>query len=92
MKRLLLILAAVGLFCMAVEQAQAHNYYAYGPHCRAWAYHHVPPPAARVIVTPPAVVVPAPPPRTVYRYYNDSPASGFLFHYQGRRVAVDIGL
>jgi hypothetical protein len=90
MRRVALILATLGILCLAVGQAQAHVYHhGYG------GYHHgyygpvvVRPP---VWVAPPVVVRP----RVVYPpvypsgCYYDYPSSGF--YYQGPRVSVGVG-
>jgi hypothetical protein len=86
MKRVALIAAIVGLFCVAVGQAQAHHPYYKHP----GYYHH-----GEVVVRQPVVVnrpvmvieqMPPPPPPCYYYY---GPARGF--YYQGRGLSIGVG-
>lgn len=89
MRRFALMLATLGILCVAASQVQAHDYHHghggyhrsyYGPamvYPRVWA--------------PPAVIVRAPvyPPVYGYRYCAPRPSSGF--YYQGRGVSIGVG-
>lgn len=90
MKRVALILAVVGILCVSVGAAEAHNYH-YGHHG-----HHGPVVVhPRVWVPPPVVVRPRVVYPPVYRYdygygYYDCPPS-FGFQYHGNRVSIGVG-
>lgn len=89
MKRFALILAALGILCVAVGQAQAHPYY-YGHGAYHGAYYRpvvVRPP----IVVAPRVVVPVPAYPPVYSPYCYYPDPGYGFYYRGPGVSVGVG-
>jgi hypothetical protein len=89
MRRVALILATLGILCLAAGQLQAHEYH-HGHHGYPghYAYYRAP-----VVVRAAPVVVPyvAYPPvcRPWPYYYYPAPASGF--YYQGRGLSIGIG-
>jgi hypothetical protein len=91
MRRVLMILAVLGILGLAAGQAQAHGYY-YHP-----AYHHGYYGYYAPVVVRPAVVVPVAPPGYYsayppvygYRYYAPCPRYGV--YYQGRGLSIGIG-
>ena len=92
MKRVLLILATLGILCFAGSQAQANGYhghggYYYGGH---HGYHHGPVVVRSPWVAPPVIVrVPAYPPVYAPRCYYPGPSYGF--YYQGRGLSIGVG-
>ena len=88
MRRIALMLAILGILCVAAGQVQAHEYhYVYGHH-HGWC---VP-----VVVRPhvwvgPRAVIPVPVARPVYPYgcYYPGPACGV--YYQGRGLSIGVG-
>ncbi len=102
MKRVTLMLAVLGLLCVAAGRAQGHDFhYAYGPH-----YGYYAPVVRGPIAVAPRVVVPVRvAPRVVYRpvygyypypycvpspyYYGPSPYYGF--YYQSGGVSLTVG-
>jgi hypothetical protein len=90
MRRIALILATLGILCVAVSQVQAHGYHhGYGGYYRGYYGPVVVRPP--VVVAPPIIVRPRVvyPPVYGYRYYDPSPSGGF--YYQGPGVSVGVG-
>jgi len=90
MRRVALILATLGILCLAAGQAQAHPYHhGYGGYYHGYYY-------APVVVRPPVwvappVVVPAPIYPPVYQSpcYYPAPAAGI--YYRGPGLSIGIG-
>jgi hypothetical protein len=92
MRRIILILAAVGMFGVTANQAIAHDGHGYGG-CHSAPYYHdyyrpayIAPRLPYVMATPPVVV--ARPPYG-YRYYAPVPQPGF--YYRGSGISIGIG-
>lgn len=86
MRRFALMLATLGILCVAAGQAQAHGY---RPYYGGHGYHHgycAPAVVYPRVWAPPVVVVP---PRAYPPVYVARPGTGF--YYQGRGVSIGIG-
>jgi hypothetical protein len=90
MKRVALILAVLGILCVAAGRIQAHEFrYGHGPYYGVYRAPVVIPP--RVWVAPP-VVVPVPPSPPAYQYpYPYYPAPSYGFYYRGRGLSIGVG-
>jgi hypothetical protein len=84
MRRVTLILAILGILCVAVGQVQAHGYH----HNHGPAYYHGY--RGPVVMRPPVVIAPPiyPP---IYRPRCYEPVPYYGFYYQGRGLSIGVG-
>ena len=87
MRRVALILATLGILCVAAGQVQAHGYH-HG-HAYYGGYYGAVVVRPPVVIAPPVVVAPPIYPTYYPRCYYSAPSYGF--YYQGRGLSIGVG-
>ena len=92
MKRVALVLATLGILCIAAASAQADGYHhGHGYHRGYYGGYYGPVVVRSPVWVAPPVVVPAPIFPPVYRTRYCYPEPSYGFYYQGRGLPIGVG-